>query len=211
MAPTSTWVMSFPVRQRLFSALDCTLQNTLTRPQNSFQISGSQPVPSPTFSPLSLLFLPSASLTTSRLCTRPQAEHQVMAEEYRTLESVNYEVGDCDACILGASLRGSLLHEGPSSSGVIASLALCIANDCVWDRPFSLESTPSRIGSSAWFPFVRGLGLLPAVRGSLGVKLRWFGTLLSTRVLLLSRCFCLWLLFRTVRRGSFFCFFPISV
>ena len=36
-------------------------------------------------------------------------------------------------------------------SGVLASGALCIANDYVPDRTFSLDSTPSRIGSSAWF------------------------------------------------------------
>ena len=42
----------------------------------------------------------------------------------------------------------SLLSRIPS--GVLASVALCIANDYVRD-PFSLDSTPSRIGSSAWF------------------------------------------------------------
>ena len=43
----------------------------------------------------------------------------------------------------------SLLSRVPS--GVLASGALCIANSYVRDRPFSLDSTPSRIGSSAWF------------------------------------------------------------
>ena len=63
---------------------------------------------------------------------------------------------------LGWSLRGSLLLEGPASSAVLSAGdvahcnhcsrgALCIANDCVKDRPLSLDSTPSRIGSSAWF------------------------------------------------------------
>ena len=47
---------------------------------------------------------------------------------------------------------------------------------------------------------------------SLEVKLRWFGTLLSTRVLLLSPCFCLWLLFRTCEAGSFlFVFSQLSL
>ena len=53
-------------------------------------------------------------------------------------------------------------------------------------------------------PIVRGLGLLLASWGSLGVKLRWFGPPLSTRVLLLFPCFCLWPLFRTCKAGSFF-------
>ena len=43
----------------------------------------------------------------------------------------------------------SLLARVPSR--VLASLALCLASDFVRDRPLSLESTPSRIGSSAWF------------------------------------------------------------
>ena len=61
---------------------------------------------------------------------------------------------------------GSLLSRVPSR--VLASLRL--ASDNVRDRSLSLESTPSRIGSSAWFLFVRGLGQLPAVWGSLTVK-----------------------------------------
>ena len=35
-------------------------------------------------------------------------------------------------------------------------------------------------------PLLRGLGQLPAVWGSLRVKPRWFGPLLSKRVLLIS-------------------------
>ena len=43
----------------------------------------------------------------------------------------------------------SLLLRVPSE--VLASVALCIANDHVQDRTLSLESTPSCTGSSAWF------------------------------------------------------------
>ena len=54
-------------------------------------------------------------------------------------------------------------------------------------------------------PLVRDLGLPSASRGSLGVKLRWFGPPLSVCVLLLSPCFCLWpILFSLRGDGSFF-------
>ena len=74
----------------------------------------------------------------------------------------------------------SLLARVPS--GVLASLALCLASDFVRDRPLSLESTPSRIGCSARFLSSSGLGLgqLLAVR-----KPRWLGPPPSTIVLLL--------------------------
>ena len=62
--------MSIPLRQRLTSAFNCTSQDTLIRPHFSFQIPGSRPSPSPTFSRLSLLFLAGASLTSCRLCVR---------------------------------------------------------------------------------------------------------------------------------------------
>ena len=58
------------LRQRLTFALNSTPQGTLTQPHFSFQIPGSQPAPSLTFSRLSLRFLAGASLTTFRLCTR---------------------------------------------------------------------------------------------------------------------------------------------
>ena len=81
------------------------------------------------------------------------------------------EPHDVPAGRLGASLRDPLLPEGPASSaappagdwltllsllsrvpsGGLASVALCIANDFVLDHPFSLESTPSRIGRYDWF------------------------------------------------------------
>ena len=46
-------------------------------------------------------------------------------------------------------LQVSLLARVPS--GVLANLVLCLANDHVRDRTFSLEFTPRRIGSSSWF------------------------------------------------------------
>ena len=87
----------------------------------------------------------------------------------------------------------SLLSRVPS--GVLASAALCIANHNVRDRPFSLDSTPSRIGSTAWFLSCVVLVCFLQAGDHWGVKLRWFGPPLSVRVLLHSPCFCLWLTF----------------
>ena len=123
-----------------------------------------------------------------------------MADEHRILESVNFELVTYTpadwVCLFEARISLRVQHlrqlspQGTGSllsllarvpSGVLASVALCLASDHVRDRPLSLEVTPSRIGSS-----VRGLGQLLAVWGSLRVKPRWFGPPLSTRVLLLS-------------------------
>ena len=75
----------------------------------------------------------------------------------------------------------SLLARIPSD--VLASGALCIASEYVRDRPFSLDSRPSRIGSSAWFSLLCVLGLSPASRSPFGVKLRWLGQFLLAHVL----------------------------
>ena len=93
--------------------------------------------------------------------------HEVIAEENRILESVNcepgtYTPGDWVKIFeVRLSLRiqlhrqrfpqatRSLLARVPS--GVPASGALCIVIYYVRDRPFSLDSRPSRIGCSAWF------------------------------------------------------------
>ena len=93
--------------------------------------------------------------------------HEVIAEEYRILESVHHELGAytpgdwVQLFGLRFSLRTqqhqqrfpqvtrSLLSRVPSD--LLATGALCIASEYVRDRPFSLESRPSRIGSSAWF------------------------------------------------------------
>ena len=85
---------------------------------------------------------------------------------------------------------GSLLSPlARVPSGVLASVALCLASDYVHDRPLSLESTPTRM--LCFVPLVLGMGQLLVVWGSLRVKLRWFGPPLSTRALLLSPRFCL--------------------
>ena len=74
------------------------------------------------------------------------------------------------------------------SSGVLVSRALCIVNHHVRNRPLSLGSTPSRIGSSACFlPCVIWVCLTQA-GAHWGVKLRWFGLPPSVRVLLISPC-----------------------
>ena len=50
--------------------------------------------------------------------------------------------------------------------GVTSGGALCIANDYVRDHPLSLDSMPSRIGSSAWFlSCIQRVFLLRAVTG----------------------------------------------
>ena len=99
-----------------------------------------------------------------RLC------NEVVPEEYRILASVNYELETCTpadwVCLFEGRFSLSVQHlqqrfpQWTGSllsllarvpSGVLASAALCLASDYVRDRPLSLESTPCRIGSSAWF------------------------------------------------------------
>ena len=50
-----------------------------------------------------------------------------------------------------ALLPGDSLASRPRPSDVLASGDLCIVNGYIRDRPFPLDSRPSRIGSSAWF------------------------------------------------------------
>ena len=73
-------------------------------------------------------------------------------------------------------------------SGVLASLALCLASDFVRDPPLSLESTPKSHREFCLGPSVLGLGQLPAVRGSLRAQPRWLGPPPSTRVFSLFLC-----------------------
>ena len=102
---------------------------------------------------------------------RRQAVHEVVVEEYRILDSVNFELATYTPTdwvrLLETrfSLRAEHLRQrfpqGTASllsllarvpSRVLASLALCLAGDFVRDRPLSLESTPSRIGCcAAWY------------------------------------------------------------
>ena len=93
--------------------------------------------------------------------------HEVITEEHRILESVNFELGTCTPgeWVQLFELRFSLCTQQHQQrfpqvtrslpprvpSGVLASGALRIAGEYVEDRPFSLDSRPSRIGSSAWF------------------------------------------------------------
>ena len=96
-----------------------------------------------------------------------RAVHEVVTEEYRILESVNYQLATSTpadwVCLFETRFSLSVEQRFPQGtgsllsllarvpSGVLASLALCLASDYVRDRPLSLESTPSRNGSSAWF------------------------------------------------------------
>ena len=172
IAPTSTSTMSIPLRQRLKSEINCTPQDTLTGPRFSFQ--------NPAAGPLTDLLTTLAAFLGRRqlhnVGGRPRAPlhsaqtvHEVVAEEFHILESVNYVLVTCTpadwVCLFEVGLlrvqhlrqrfpqgTGSLLSLlSRVPSGVLASVALCIANDYVQDRPFSLDSTPRRIGSSAWF------------------------------------------------------------
>ena len=128
--------MSIPLRQRLFSAFNCTPPDTLIRPRFSLQI----------LTTLAAVLGRRQPHNVPPLHTA-QAVHEVVAEEYRILESVNYEV-------------------------VTYTLAGWV---CLFEARFSLrvqhlrQRTPQVTGSLVsphWelclVPFVRGLGQHPA-------------------------------------------------
>ena len=133
--------MSSPMRQRFTLALNCTPPGTQTRLHSSFQTLGSQPALSPTFSRL----LPPLWAGANH-ATREPAD---WVRLFETRFSISVEhLRHCFPQVTGSLL--SLLARVPSS-GVLASFAHRLAGDCVRGRPLSLESTPSRIGSTAWF------------------------------------------------------------
>ena len=76
--------MSPPLRQQLVSALHCTPPGSLTQLHSSFQTLASRPALSLTFSRRQPRKVP--PLHTA------QAVHEVVVEEYRILDSVNYEL-----------------------------------------------------------------------------------------------------------------------
>ena len=122
------------------------------RPHFSFQIPSSQPASS-----LAAILGRRQPRNVPPLLSA-QAVHEVVDEEYHILRFSELRVGDLLAGRLGASLRGSLLPEGPASLLPYSHCSWCSGerrpvhrHDFVRDHPFSLESTPSRIGSSAWF------------------------------------------------------------
>ena len=90
-APTSTQVMSIPLRQRLIFALNCTPQDTLTRHHYSFQILASRPAPSDLLTTLAAILCRRQPHNVPPLHVA-QAVHELLAKEYRTLESVKYEL-----------------------------------------------------------------------------------------------------------------------
>ena len=96
-----------------------------------------------------------------------QAVHEVVAEEYRILDTLNYGMATFTPAdwVRLFETRFSLSVEHPrqrSPQGTGSQLSLRLrgsrklglrlASDFVRDRPLSRESTPSRIGSSPWFP-----------------------------------------------------------
>ena len=181
--------MSIPWRQRLISALNCTPPGTLTRLHFSVQTPGSRPALSLTFSRLLPLLWAGATLASFRLW----AVHEVVAEEYRILQSVKYELVTYTpadwVCLFEA--RFSLRVQHPSEAH------LCLASDYVRE-----STTLPGVHAKSHREFclvllVRGLGQLPAVWNSLRVKPRWFGPPLTTRVLMLFPRICLWRLFKT--------------
>ena len=166
----------YPWRLRLISALNCTPPGTLTRFHFSFHTLG-------------------PPLHTA------QALHEVVTEEYRILESVNYELVTCTPAdwvrLFETRFSLSVEHlrqrfpQGTDSllsvlarvlSGVLASLALlCVASDFVRDCPLSVEATPSRIRSSAWFlSCVVWVSFRLGLAEGMRVKPRWFGPPLSS-------------------------------
>ena len=147
-----------------------------------------------------------------------QAVHEAVTEEYRILDSVNFNVGDLLAadwvCLFETRFSLSVEHlrqrfpQGSGSllsplarvlSGLLASVALCLPSDFC-PRPPTLPGVHAKPHRDVCLvPFVLGLGQLPAVWGSLRVKPRWLGPPPSTRC-----AFCLWRLFRTCEAGGFF-------
>ena len=116
----------------------------------------------------------------------------VVAEEYRILESVNYELV---TYIHTARLGGSSIFGSAPRRRALTALARSLW--CSGERgpvhrqrlrpgPSIILGVHAKSQRELWLiPLVRGLGLLPAIWGSLAVKLRWFGPLLSALVLLL--------------------------
>ena len=162
---TSTSTMSTPSRQRLTFASKCIPHGILIRLHfSTSRPQGASPLPDRPSYGLSLLFSPGRQPHNAPLLHSARTVHEVVAEEYRILESVNYELetytpGDwMKPFEVRFSLRTqqrcpqatpSLLARVPS--GVLASGALCIVSDYVRDCSCSLDSRPSPIGSSAWF------------------------------------------------------------
>ena len=132
-----------------------------TKLHSASQTLGSRPALSLTFSRLLPLFWAGANLATCRLrlCMKlwpkkhPPGVSELELATFTLADRVRLFEARGFSTFGGASHRElahcSLLARVPS--GVLASLALCLASDVVRDRPLSLESTPSRIGSSAWF------------------------------------------------------------
>ena len=124
--------------------------------------------------------------------------HEVVAEEYRMLESVNFELeaytpGDWvklfDVRFFPRTQQHAQRASRARPSAVLESGALCIVSDYVGDSSFSLDSRPSHIGSSAWF---LSCVLWVCLRGFTGVVLRWLGSVPSAHVLSHSPRFRVW-------------------
>ena len=137
-------------------------------------------------------------------CCTARTVHEVDVEEYRILESVNYELvthtpGDWVKLFEVRFIQRTQQYAqrfpqatrsllARVASDVLASGALCIVNDNVRDR-FSLDSRPSRIGSSAWFLSCVFWICLQQAGCSLVIQLRWLGPILPAHVLSRSQRF----------------------
>ena len=91
-APTLRRRMSTPMRPRLVLALNCTPPRTQTRLHSSFQTFGSRPAFSLTFSRLVPATVGGRQPRNVPPLHTAQAVHEVVAEEYRILDSVNCEL-----------------------------------------------------------------------------------------------------------------------
>ena len=79
--------------------------------------------------------------------------HEVIAEEYRVLESVNYELGTYTPGDWGETLRGTLLLEGPATSAALSPLVFQQAGPCASSVSMSgtarFPCTPCQVASGA--------------------------------------------------------------
>ena len=94
--PTSRRGMSTPWRQRLVFALNCTPPGTLTRLHSSFQTLNTWPALTDLLAALAATVGRRQPRNVPPLHTA-QAVHEVVVEEYRIPDSVNYELA-CSLC-----------------------------------------------------------------------------------------------------------------
>ena len=144
------WVMSIPLRRRLVFALNCTPPGTLNRlhSSGSCRCSGQAPTSQRNVPPLHTA----------------QAVHEVVAEEYRIVESVNYELATSWRLIrqqtgcVSSSIFGSASHKGLAHNSH-CSRAFLPGYLQAW--PCVSPVTVSETAHSPWSPRQVASGALP--------------------------------------------------